>query len=555
MRKLKKFAALLVASTALLAAGGVVHAADGMVTATAKPAQIVDTAKKGVIHLTKYDDAAGKKSADGTQQTVTGATPLEGIEFTLRKIKDVDFSTNDGLKAAAALDAATLAADVENLTSEVSDGVKKTNAQGQIDFDNLDVGAYLLVETNSTAADGKTYRAAAPSIVFVPTTDPANEDAWLTEGDKYAVWVYPKNSLDENVKAVVDANKQVGDDITFTVSASLPAPGPGETINDFGFYDKVDPKLDINGKEADVKVTVGDTELTRDTGDGRGDFKVGIKDGGEGGQDELTVILLPNGLVKANAAKAANASAQAVLTFDAKVLASGVVPNQALVYKNTGVGEGTLKPTDTPPTPEGWEKTNTTTSAWGKVTISKVNEANAPLAGAEFQVYSCTVDASGKGTVTGQPISVNGVSTFTDEADGANDGKIVIDGLHVNDAENGADKDVTSYCLVETKAPDNYELRHDPIPVKVQLTGIATAEAKYEYDADGVLTSYSTSTTVQELNTEVQSLAVGVDVVNIPVKTKLPATGGAGIAIFGLLGAAVIGGGLYAAKRNNRETA
>ncbi|ADH91989.1 SpaH/EbpB family LPXTG-anchored major pilin [Arcanobacterium haemolyticum] len=537
--KLRKMAVVAVTAGALMLGG--------VGAAYAVPDSIVDADATGSIYLTKYDDAAGKKDADGTKQNVA-ATPIIGIEFTLTPITGIDFSKNEDLKKAAALDAAKLAA------GELPEGINLDKAQasvevtaegGKIHWRGLKVGAYLLQETKSKAADGKTYKAAAPSIVFIPTTDPKNQTSWIMDeegNDKYAVYVYPKNSLDENVKKVVDKDVHAGGDVTFSVEASMPSPNKDEKINDFAFYDKLDPALDINGKDNDVTVQVGDKTLAKGQ-----HFTVTIKDGT---QDELWVVLTPAGLEEATNAKATNAGAKAVMTFKAKVLKAAVVPNQAQVYKNTGKGEGTVKPGETPKEP--WEKTNTTVSAWGKIKIQKKDEAGNALDGAVFELYQCGADKNGKPTVTGNPIKVGEKTEFTDQ--GKKDGIIEIDGIHVTDvADNGTVK-LPEYCIVEKKAPAKYELRHDPIKVNVALGGITKATEKFEYDVNGVLTSYSNSGPLTELFTmDGSTINVATDVVNIPVKPKLPMTGGAGVALFGFLGLAIIGGGVYAAKRNTKK--
>ncbi|ALD73358.1 SpaH/EbpB family LPXTG-anchored major pilin [Trueperella pyogenes] len=537
---LRKAVVAALAAGALMLAGGVAHA-------TTAPNSIVDTNKTGTIYLTKYDDSKGKVVSYGMKNDPVGAKPLDGIEFTLRPINGIDFSKNEDLEKAAELDAMKLSA------GDTPDGIKlgepqaKTTAEGgQAKWENLKVGAYLLVETKSKAADGKTYKAAAPSIVFIPTTNPADQSSWITdEKGNYAVYVYPKNSLDENVKKVMDKDVHVGGDLTFQVEASMPAAGPDETINDFAFYDKLDPALDITGKEKDVTVKVGNTKLEA------GDFDVKFFDKEVNGQDELVVVLTKLGLAKATQAKKDSSEAKAVLEFKAKVTKTAVIPNQAKVFKNAGKGDGTIKPSEKPNPKDPWGNTTTTISAWGKVKIQKKDEAGGNLPGAEFQIYQCGEDKDGKSTVKGDPLNIDGSSTFRTQ----DDGTVTIDGLHVNDVENDADLTTkTSYCLVETKAPNGYELRHDPIKVQVTLGGVIKKTEKFEYDENGVLKNYSTNEKVQELFTmDGSTINVATDVVNIPVKPKLPMTGGAGVALFGILGLAIIGGGVYAAKRNTKK--
>ncbi|MGV4327482.1 SpaH/EbpB family LPXTG-anchored major pilin [Trueperella pyogenes] len=537
---LRKAVVAALAAGALMLAGGAAHA-------TTAPDSIVDTNKTGTIYLTKYDDGAGvgKLDSNGSEQEVVGANAIDGIKFTLQKIKGVDFSTNEGLKAAAVLDPMTISEDKLDVPEG---GIKMTANGGKITWTNLKVGAYLLKETESTVGEGtekKTYKKAAPSIIFLPTTNPKDHSSWITDTNgNYAVYVYPKNSLDENVKSVVDEDANAGADVTFKIEASMPTPGRDEKINDFAFYDKLDPALDIKGKEGNVTVKVGDKDLAKGT-----HFDIKITDGGENGQDELVVVLNAEGLKLATEAKVADSGAKAVMTFKAKVLKSAVAPNQAQVFKNTGKGDGSLKP-ESKPTPEDpWQHTNTTVSAWGRIQINKQKEDGEPLDGAKFQLYKCTDGTVAPGA---RPISVNGETVFTDKGEGT--GIIEIDGIRVTDVQNNGAVKLPDYCLVEKEAPTGYELRHDPIKVNVTLGGITKATEKFTYDAKGNLTSYSNSKEMTEIfSAEGQTINVATDVVNIPVKPKLPMTGGAGVALFGILGLAIIGGGVYAAKRNTKK--
>ncbi|AHU90586.1 hypothetical protein CQ11_08240 [Trueperella pyogenes] len=595
---LRKAVVAALAAGALMLAGGAAHA-------TTAPDSIVDDSKApGAIHLVKYDDGSGAgTAATGTKldKDPAGAKAIDGIEFKLTKITEftkdghkvkINIKDNGQIADLGKLDAAKILAPTTaaEYTLDTS-GAKtaKTANGGKIEFAELDLGVYLLQETNSTAKDGKTYKAAAPSLIFLPTTDPTTQNKWITDltTGKYAVWVYPKNSLEENIKTADDTNKQVGDQVTYTISASVPAvqklvkpiDGRNWNLNDFAIWDNLDEKLafpkveGVNTLKVEVDESTGKKLLTPDV-----DYKVTIyTDGGKETGQKVVAALTATGLEKVAVAKNGLSTAKVHMTFTPTVKASGIAPNQAVIFKNTGDGAGSIKPEtpgENPPEGQG-SKTNVVVSAWGKIAINKKDDKGAALKGAEFQVFGVTgglfdpTDNEGQGKNANvkihweKPIAVNGKSTFATEGE---QGTVTIDGLHANNLVNSGanvnEPQYSSYVLVETKAPEKYELNKAPIPFKIEAAKVETITKteSWKSDAQGnvVPGSADFKVTVEEKETDVSNAAVQtlhrtVDVVNIPAKPKLPMTGGAGVALFGILGLAIIGGGVYAAKRNTKK--
>ncbi|MDO5512742.1 SpaH/EbpB family LPXTG-anchored major pilin, partial [Corynebacterium sp.] len=131
---------------------------------------------------------------------------------------------------------------------------------------------------------------------------------------------------------------------------------------------------------------------------------------------------------------------------------------------------------------------NTTVSKYGQINITKTDtsDAAANLAGATFELHRCTTTAEGAVTKvenTG-PIEVGGQTEFpTTENGGAY--TATISGIHLGNVMPNADgtdvyQDVwageagttgTTFCLVETLAPDGYSVL--PQPVAVELTATA----------------------------------------------------------------------------------
>lgn len=625
----KAVVAALAAGALMLGGVGAAYAEPG-----SQPASIVDGKKTGNIHLVKYDNAENavadaKDRGTKGQKIPDGSKEINGIEFTLTPITKAPGI--DDVKAAMGSNAAIKAlgdlkvGDVVKARNENTDGwtfgnkkVEKTGKEGvvgAIDWTGLDLGVYLLEETNSTGSDGKVYTAAAPSLIYLPTTNPKDQSSWIWEDDQksaYAVWVYPKNSVNENKKTVKDTNKQVGDTIEYTISASVPAvqkldkklkenADVSRTYNlkDFALYDNLDEKLALANTDS-VKVYYGtdeanpadNTPLDADgfvaklyKGDGSG-TPAGHDDTGQ----KLVVALTDKGLDAVAAAKKGAAGTKVFLVFTPTVKAAGITPNQAVVYKNTGDGAGKVTPQNPGENPpDKGQETNIAVSGWGKIEITKT-DGTSPILGtedakkAEFKVFGVTGGVYGKdsgavidyGDNNSKAIKVldpktnQMIDTFkTDEK-----GKLSIEGLHANnladfkDVDPKASSQYSSYVLVETKAPDTYELNHAPIPfvINIKQVDAVKTESSWTKDEDGNVTVHpdkkaqlkitladlETTTAEDSLNKQ-GDLVVTTDVVNIPVKPKLPMTGGAGVALFGILGLAIIGGGVYAAKRNTKK--
>ena len=202
-------------------------------------ASTIDKTQVGSITIHKYgqleEDSSAKDGtgeADATVATNPENKPLEGVEFTLYRVK----TTADLLKYYDALEGASVkeftAGDCFTATSESEwsattlksayttsatgndanapvgkVGTAKTNAKGAAQFINLPVGMYLVIETNKVQSVTKTV---TPFLVSIPMTRIGDTGSETTNNLKqwlYDVVVYPKNSTAQGTVTLVKQGK------------------------------------------------------------------------------------------------------------------------------------------------------------------------------------------------------------------------------------------------------------------------------------------------------------------------------------------------------------
>ena len=196
MKAIKKTFAVILCMLMTLSMFSVMASAE----VTTTPATI-DTSKKGSITIYKYEyNGAANAQAAGTGETQTppdGSTALSGVTFDLYKVmNDTQLLTYyDGTAAnSATVEASNFISegkvyDYDNRTSHATELTNKTTrvtgADGKVEFTNLDLGMYLVIESNYPS---KVTEPAAPFLVSVPMTQASNLQNWL-----YDITVYPKN--------------------------------------------------------------------------------------------------------------------------------------------------------------------------------------------------------------------------------------------------------------------------------------------------------------------------------------------------------------------------
>ena len=483
----------------------------------------LDANKTGsiTIHKLVKDDTNGTTEGTGLEDTTASGTPLDGAEFTVERLTNIDLTTQAGWEKLVGYNG--------NVDTAKADGVdaaiKKTTAGGGLaKFDSLPLGAYVVTETKTPAG----YIGSKPFIITVPMTHPTQKNVW-----NYDLHVYPKNSkagVDKQVKD--DTTPAVGSEINYTINSDIPSLPAGDKLKTYMVADQYDKRVTIATSDVTLALSDG-TALVAGTDY---DLKTATGAGATKDYKFITAVFTEAGRNKIAAARAAGTDATKVVmklkgTVTGPLSGNGLVPNKVTLIPNTPANPWDPESGTTPP-PE--YPHSEVVSKFGKVKITKVSAADptAKLKDAEFSVYKCTPTGLTSGTdnfvstnaTLGQKITVDGKDTFTTDADGV----VEIDSLRNNDWENNKQVDNPGwYCLVETKAPAGFELQTRPIAFQI-LQSNSKADNQYTLE-----------TTVKDAPHN--------------GGFRLPVTGAAGVGVLIAAGSALVAGAGAIAIANKRR--
>jgi len=460
----------------------------------------IDSAQDGQssisVHKYEQPELAGDP-ASGYEQTLT-ATPIEGVDFTLYQITDIDLTDPADWDIVNALsteiddNGATPVLDDPDSPTTVTVGAQgpfaisavtteTTDEYGTALFDGLDFAVYIVVEGDGPAS---IVTKAAPFLVSLPFASPDN--TW-----NYNVHVYPKNAVTgitktaEDLSSTTSPNYQVGDVVQWTIDANIPYL-TDEGLTQFAISDDLDSRLSYIASGATVTIT--NASGTEDTSFVSGtDYILS----GTDGADPIDLTFTADGLTKLEAIQ----GGKVTLTFNTQVTSlgeTGEIPNTAVLFVNDSSNEAD------------------TETAFGQLTIFKYatnDDTKKGLDGATFKLY--------RDEAKTLPVTVNGVEW---ESTTGPDGLITIPVLKPG-----------TYYLVETEAPTGYQPIADPIPVTV-YAGLTNTAELYNY--------------------------VEVENEQVPV-WQLPLTGGNGTLTFTWVGVAllVVAGGAALVSRRKAATA
>lgn len=208
MKKVKRFLTGLLSAALALSLCAMPAMADTpapeLPTTTKTTDSVIDPDQKGSITIYKYlhaEEINGQAGTGEKQNIPDGTEPAEDVGFTIYRVKAAttlqeyyDGKTSD--PAAQVSDYIDENGEVKPQFHNQIEGVadigveKKTNADGMVQFTDLPVGLYLVMETSKPATVTEPVE---PFLVSIPmtrvTTDTNAQKQWL-----YDVVVYPKNS-------------------------------------------------------------------------------------------------------------------------------------------------------------------------------------------------------------------------------------------------------------------------------------------------------------------------------------------------------------------------
>lgn len=407
-----------------------------------------------------------------------------------------------------------------------------TTNDGTVTFTGLSLEKlYLFAETDASAAKKldntpvAVTKVSVPFFVSLPFTD--------ADGNSVTdIYAYPKNStgnvnIDKEIESVgttiingKQANANIGDEITYKVTYSVPVPENG--LTELKIVDTMDKGLTFTNEASNITVKddkgVDGTEKTLIYAT---DYEVTL---------DTTSNKVTIDFAKYLDSLQKNSTEEFTITYKVKLNESAVLGQTgnkndvALVYKNYGETDSKTK------TPDPGKEVKVFTYG---IALTKQGEDGAKLSGVEFKLTDGTneikVLKSGDAYYPSKDADASSSTVKT----GA-DGKIYIRGLKPG-----------TYKLTETKTNAGYVLLKDPVVIVIKEdNAIGGAEA----------TVGSKPVTMQndQKNSGSKTAEVPLTVVNSK-GFDLPATGGRGIALFTIAGIAIVaaaGSLLFMRKRS-----
>lgn len=564
---LKKFAAAALAAATVMSSMSVMAFAADAGTA----------ASTGSVTITKYEGSSQgyeelETNYGAVQSSVTGEK-LNDVKFAYievgdREQVDVEDSTNkitttemlykltDAAVTALELTTAdvtengtnyyrmaTLDTAIQKHKNAAIDLVKKTTENhakptkddGTVKFTDLSLEKlYLFAETDASAAkkvsDGSAVavtKVSVPFFVSLPFTDASGKS--VTD-----IYAYPKNStgnvnIDKEIESVgtttingKQANANIGDEITYKVTYSVPVPENG--LTELKIVDTMDKGLTFTNEASNITVKddkgVDGTEKTLIYAT---DYEVTL---------DTTSNKVTIDFAKYLDSLQKNSTEEFTITYKVKLNESAVLGQTgnkndvALVYKNYGETDSKTK------TPDPGKEVKVFT--YGIDLLKKGEGTNTVLKEVEFKLTDSNNEIKVKQSGNAYYPSKDADASSTVTTD--NDGKIYIRGLKPG-----------TYKLTETKTNAGYVLLKDPVVI------VITPSTDANEAAEGVVSAYVGGKKVtMNADNGSDTAIVPLTVVNSK-GFDLPATGGRGIALFTIAGIAIVaaaGSLLFMRKRS-----
>ena len=562
---LKKFAAAALAAATVMSSMSVMAFAADVATGTEE---------KGSVTITKYmgstQDYETLETHYGEEQTSVPGEKLQNVKFAYIEVgnrvqvdvQDSEKTTTEMLytlsdKAVTALGLqesdkvvennktyyrmSTLDAAIRGHKNQAIDLVKKatgnheapTTNNGTVKFSDLSLEKlYLFAEIDASAAkklDGTAVavtKVSVPFFVSLPFTD-ANGNS-VTD-----IYAYPKNStgnvdIDKKIDSVgtsaingKQANANIGDEIIYKVTYSVPVPENG--LTELKIVDTMDKGLTFTNEASNITVINdkgaegSEKKLIYDK-----EYKVTL----DTEKNKVTIDFEKylDSLQK-------NSTEEFTITYKVKLNESAVLGQAGnknkveLVYTNHGETDSKTKTPD----PDKEVKVFT----YGIDLLKKGEGTNKVLKGVEFTLTDNTDKAVNVKKNDSNTFYTPGGSSNTVTTD--DQGKIYIRGLKPG-----------TYKLIETKTNAGYVLLKNPVVIVITQTNAETGAATATV-GDKAVTMNS-----DQNNKDSATAEVPLTVVNSK-GFDLPATGGRGIALFTIAGITIVaaaGSLLFMRKRS-----
>ncbi|MCD8084670.1 MAG: isopeptide-forming domain-containing fimbrial protein [Clostridiales bacterium] len=486
MKKLRKLGSVILALVMICVMSITAFAADDtqyIIT--------INNSTDGYVY-TAYQIFAGDLSEDGkilSNVTWGGGITEEGIAAV-----KTEYGTDDAAEVAALITTEAKAEEfAEFVGSYLTSGTASTDAGDTYTITVTGAGYYLIDNTEVPAENGA-YTSYILKVVSNVSTDPKSA---IPSSDKTVDDI--NDSTETEVTTGESADHDIGDNVTFTLSATLPTNYGDYKTYKLIFHDVMESGLTFNN---DVVVTVGDTVVDPSC------YTVS-----QSCSDGCTfeVIISDTHALKDTDGNAIAVSATSVITvtYTAELNENCVVGNPGnyntmhIEYSNNpnwdGDGEG----------PTGETPDDTVVVFTYKLTANKVDSTGAALAGAGFTLYKYDAESE---TYVAVGEEVTGGTSFT--WTGLDDGR---------------------YKLVETTTPSGYNTMDDlyfTVAAEHAESGITSLVIK---DADdNVISGEDLSFTATATGG-----AISTNITNYK-GSELPDTGGIGTTIFYVVGGVLV---------------
>ncbi|MCC8045767.1 MAG: isopeptide-forming domain-containing fimbrial protein [Clostridiales bacterium] len=473
MKKMKKLVSLLLALVMVMAMAVSVSATSNNYTIT------INNSTDGYVY-TAYQIFTGDTSGTtlsniewGNGISQTGISAVYN-KYNVSSAADVaeELEDEDDAKEFAAF-----------IAEYLQNGIASTD-QGNTYTIETSTAGYYLIENTTVPNEGGAYTSYMLKVVEDVTTSPKSDVPSLdkTVGDI-------NDSDNTTTQGDTDsADYDIGDDVPFTLTATLPSNYADYTTYKLVFHDIMSDGLTFN---EDVAVKIGGNTVAVTN------YEVQSSIDGTTGETTITITFSN---LKTTAA-AANSSV--VVTYSAELndKASFMEENNAyLEYSNN--------PNQTDGSTTGNTPKDKTTVFTFTLTAYKVDSSSQPLSGAGFTLYKYDYDASTPGYVA-VGTEITGATSFT--WSGLDDGQ---------------------YKLVETTTPAGYNTMDD-LEFKIVAThteGTVSSLTITDLAGKDLSSDFTTSTSAGTISTNITNYT----------GAEMPETGGIGTTLFYVIGTLLV---------------